>query len=226
MVGFREKNTAYVNKSSRFFPKKSKKTEKMETTNDIKLKKLFRKHNGCLAKKQLPDKSTYNALLRMLDIGTVERIKPGVFCWAELVANPTMVDVEKIVPCGVLCLYSAWAHYDLTVQIPQSFHIAIEKSRKISLPDYPPITLYYWTQKYHDMGVVTQKISGTTVKIYDLEKSVCDAIRYRIKIGMEVTSEILKNYLQRNDRNLSRLMEYAKKMRLEKILTTYLEIEL
>jgi predicted CopG family antitoxin len=37
-------------------------------------------------------------------------------------------------------------------------------------------------------------------------------------------AEILKNYLKRKDRNFSLLMEYAKKMRIEKILKTYLEI--
>jgi predicted transcriptional regulator of viral defense system len=137
-----------------------------------------------------------------------------------------MIDVEKIVPDGVLCLYSAWAYYELSVQIPQSFNIAIEKSRKISLPAYPPITLYYWKQEYQELGVTKQKIAGYTVRIYNLEKSVCDAIKYRTKIGTEVTSEILKNYLKRKDRNLSLLIDYARKMRIEKILKTYLEIGL
>jgi predicted transcriptional regulator of viral defense system len=137
-----------------------------------------------------------------------------------------MIDIEKIVPNGVLCLYSAWAYYELSVQIPQSFNIAIEKSRKVLLPDYPLISLYYWKREYQELGVTKQKIGGYIIKIYDLEKSVCDAVRYRTKIGIDVTSEILKNYLKRKDRNLSRLIGYAKQMRIEKTLKTYLEIGL
>ena len=137
-----------------------------------------------------------------------------------------MIDVEKIVPGGVLCLYSAWSHYGLTVQVPNAFNIAIEKNRKITLPDYPPIELYYWKQEYYEMGFTAQTIGGYKVKIYDLEKSVCDAVKYRTKIGMETTSEILKTYLKRNDRNLTILLDYAKKMRIEKILKTYLEVQL
>jgi hypothetical protein len=76
------------------------------------------------------------------------------------------------------------------------------------------------------LGVTKQKIGGYIIKIYDLEKSVCDAVKYRTKIGIDVTSEILKNYLKRKDRNLSKLMGYAKQMRIEKTLKTYLEIGL
>ena len=75
------------------------------------------------------------------------------------------------------------------------------------------------------MGVVCKKIHGYVVNIYDLEKSVCDAIKFRTKIGIDVSSEILKNYLKRSDRNLPKLNEYAKKMRIMKILKTYLEIQ-
>ena len=191
-----------------------------------KLQILFSKNKGYLTKKQLPDKSTYNHLLQLVDKGIVERIKWGVYHYGAAGFDNTMIDVEKIVPEGVLCLYSAWAYYELSVQIPQSFNIAIEKKRRVSLPGYPPITLYYWMREYHELGVTTQKIGGYSVKIYDLEKTVCDAIKYRTKIGLDVATEILKNYLRRKDRNLSKLIAYAKIMRVEKTLKTYLEIGL
>lgn len=192
---------------------------------DAKLQSLFDENNGYLTRKQVPDKSTYNHLLKLVDNGVVERIKQGVYYYGDA-EDHTMIDMRKVVPGGVLCLYSAWAHYELTVQIPQSFNVAIEKNRKVSLPAYPPITLYYWKREYYEMGTTTQEISGYTVQIYDLEKSVCDAIKYRTKVGMEATSEILKTYLKRKDRNLTKLIGYAKDLRIEKILKTYLEIQL
>jgi predicted transcriptional regulator of viral defense system len=191
-----------------------------------KLQVLFNKNKGYLTRKQLPDKSTYNHLLKLVNEGIIERVKQGVYRYGNVAFDNTMIDIGKIVPGGVLCLYSAWAYYELSVQIPQAFNIAIEKNRKILLPVYPPVTLYYWKREYQELGVTRQRIGGYTVKIYDLEKSVCDAVKYRTKIGMDVTSEILKNYLKRKDRNLSKLMSYAKQMRIEKTLKTYLEIGL
>lgn len=190
------------------------------------LRLLFEQNNGYLTRNQMTGKTLYNHLLSLVKKGVVERIKQGVYHYTTEVFDNTMIDVEKIVPGGVLCLYSAWSYYELSVQIPQAFNVAIEKNRKVTLPAYPPITLYYWKQQYHELGVVEREIGGYQVKIYDLEKSVCDAIKYRTKVGSEVVSEILKNYLKLKNRNLTLLMEYARKMRIEKTLKTYLEIGL
>ena len=192
---------------------------------DKDIKTLFNKHKGYLKREQIPDRKTYIRILKLVESGKVERLKRGVYCHYSKMSD-IMIDVDKIVPNGVLCMFSAWFHYQLTTQIPQSFNVAIEKNHKAVLPGYPLITLDYWKREYHELGVIRQEINGYTTNIYDLEKSVCDAIKYRTKIGIDVSSEILKNYLKRRDRNLSKLNEYAKKMRIEKILKTYLEIQL
>lgn len=60
----------------------------------------------------------------------------------------------------------------------------------------------------------------------DLERSVCDAVKYRNKIGSALCSEIIRNYTKRTDRNLSRLSEYAKILRVEKTIKEYITIAL
>jgi predicted transcriptional regulator of viral defense system len=88
----------------------------------------------------------------------------------------------------------------------------------VILPDYPPVSLYYWSQSVFELGISEREIEGYKVRVYDLEKSVCDAVKFRNKIGIDISSEILKNYLVRSDRNLTRLNEYAKKMRVANIM--------
>lgn len=195
----------------------------MKTENLIS---LFKDHNGYLTKGQLPNRALYDKLRRLIDEGKVERVKNGIYFMQEATDHPEQIDISLVVPGGVLCLYSCWAHYELTVQIPQAYHIAIEKSRKVTLPDYPPIQLHYWQKEYYEMGIAQMKMAGYSVNMYDIHKSVCDAVKFRNKIGMETMSEILKNYLKRKDRNLTRLMDYAKKMRVANILKTYLEVQL
>lgn len=72
------------------------------------------------------------------------------------------------------------------------------------------------TQKAYELGVVEVEIDGFKVKVYDLEKSVCDAIKYRNKIGLDVSSEISNNYLSRKERDIIRLYEYASRLRVGK----------
>jgi predicted transcriptional regulator of viral defense system len=117
-------------------------------------------------------------------------------------------------------MFSTWFYYNLTTTIPHQSHIAVTQKKKITLPNYPPIKLYYWSDKYYQLGIDEIKIDNLQVKIYNLEKSVCDAVRFRNKVGIDITIEVLKNYVKRKDINLTTLSKYAKQLRIEKIMQT------
>ena len=177
---------------------------------------------GFISKQEIADDATYTQLLKEVEQGTVVRLKAGVYALPEALAKP-MVDMQKLVPEGVLCLYSAWFYYQLTTQVPVEHYVAVEKSRKIVLPDYPPIRLCYWNQTTYSIGIKEEMISEHQCLIYDMEKSVCDAIKFRNKIGMDVCSEIVRNYIKRPERNLNKLAEYAKILRVGKTLQSIVQ---
>jgi hypothetical protein len=106
--------------------------------------------------------------------------------------------------------------------------LAIERSKKITLPPYPPIKLYYWSSKVYQTGIrqlpVTQEINTAGISIYEMEKTIADLIKYRNKLGADLVSQSLKNYLKRKDRNIDKLLSYAKLLRVEKILQGYLTL--
>jgi predicted transcriptional regulator of viral defense system len=167
----------------------------------------------------------YRALLDAAKNGDLTRIKRGVYATDDALAN-IMIDVDKIVPGGILCLYSAWSHYRMTTQIPSAHYIAIDRSRKVVVPDFPAIQLVYQQPKILHLGETHDTIQGFEVSIYDRERSVCDAIKYRNKIGTDVMAEILNNYLSGNDINIDLLCRYAQKLRVYSTLKQYLEIKI
>jgi predicted transcriptional regulator of viral defense system len=164
----------------------------------------------------------YHQALQKVQSGELLRLRPGVFAEPATLAD-SMLDMDVLVPGGVLCMYSAWEHYELTTQIPSAFCIAIPRKRKLVLPEFPPVILYYWSDHLLEFGTTIAEVHGHKVRVTDLERSVCDAIKYRNKIGLDVCAEILKAYLHRADRNIAKLIEYAKKLRVAVTLKTYLE---
>ena len=98
--------------------------------------------------------------------------------------------------------------------------------RKVSLQTPFPIKLFYWKDDNLKFGIIEVKVSNYKVHMTDLERSVCDAVKYRNKIGHALCSEIIRNYTKRTDRNLSRLSEYAKILRVEKTMKEYITITL
>ena len=185
----------------------------------------LQKSGGFIKASEVKTRGEYEQLRRAAEEGTLLRLRNGVYVETSALAN-NMVDVERIVPGGVLCLYSAFAHYGLSTQVPSSFCIAIEAKRKLRLPDYPIIDLYYWKKENLGFGITQKVLSGYVVRITDLERTVCDAVKYRNKIGLDLCAEIIRSYLARNNRNLSRLMDYARRLRVANVLNNYLEISL
>lgn len=170
-------------------------------------------------------RAEYTRVLRAVGRGELIKVRQGVYATPQSLVN-TMVDVEKIVPNGVICLYNAWAYHKLSTTIPPSVCIAIETKRKVRLPDDTSVQLYYWKKEYLHFGIEEQEYSGYKVRITDLERSVCDAIKYRNKIGLDLCGEVVRSYLKRTDRSLSKLYVYAKRLRVANVLNNYLEINL
>ena len=185
----------------------------------------IQKKGGFITTGEIKDRSEYEQLRRATDNGTLMRIRKGVYVKTSALAN-SMIDVERIIPNGVLCLYSAFSHYELSTQVPSATCIAIEAKRKVRLPEYPPIELFFWKPENLNFGIIQKQISGYIVRITDMERTVCDAVKYRNKIGLDVCGEIIDNYLKKENRNISLLHDYAKRLRVKNILTKYLETRL
>ena len=132
---------------------------------------------------------------------------------------------EAFVPNGVICLMSAARYYELTNFLPDSVDVAIDRKKKVvTLPDWPEIRIFYFDSARMELGVTEVREGDNAFHIFDIEKTVADIIYYRNKIGIEETSEVLRNYLKRRDRQIDKLYTYAKRLRCEKIVRTYLEV--
>lgn len=180
---------------------------------------------GIISTVDMKDEAEYKRIHRAAKRGELTKLRSGVYASFDVLLNP-MLDIERIVPGGVVCLYNAWSHYQLTTTVPPSFCVAIERKRKVVIPPSLPVTLYYWKEENLSFGVAETVVSGYTVHMTNLERSVCDAVKYRNKIGLDVCAEIVRSYLRKEERDLSLLTEYAKRLRVWSTLKNYLEIAL
>jgi len=163
-------------------------------------------------------------LRQLIKMGKVSRVKRGFYHLNDSGDVFQEAEVAKMIPEGIFCMYTAWSHYELTTQISAEYHVAIPKTFRIVLPQYPPIKLYYWVIQTFELGKTIAEINGAKVTVYDIERSVCDAVKFRNKIGTDIMSEILRNYSSRKDKNLDKLLKYASKLRIAKTMSQYLQI--
>ena len=76
-----------------------------------------------------------------------------------------------------------------------------------------------------DVGkIIVNDNNGNMIPMYDLERTICDLVRSRNSIEAQDFNSVLKTYVSRTDKNLNRLMKYAKLFRVDNVTRRYMEV--
>jgi predicted transcriptional regulator of viral defense system len=192
-----------------------------------KIKEVFYANHGYSSTGDISTAGIDRRYLRdLINEDTIEKIKQGLYRWKDVKfdVEEELIAVSKIIPHGVICLVSALAYYELTTYTPGEYTVAVKRNYNIKLPNYPPIKLYYFSDKYYVDGVEKIDINGNIIKIYNIEKTICDCLRYEDKISKDIIVESIKEYVKRRDKNISKLMNYATKAKVRDVIQKYIEV--
>jgi len=186
----------------------------------------FKKAGGILSMSEAMKVGIHRRELYALrDNGDLEIVSRGLYRLVDM-PDPSMPDfipVAKKIPHGVICLISALAFHEITTQIPHFVYVALPSQAHKPVIDYPPMRYFWYSQKLLRTGVQKHSIDGCTIRVFDIEKTLVDCVKFRNKIGMDVVLEALKMYWQSRKTNLDKLFDYAKLFRVEKILKPIME---
>ena len=186
---------------------------------------LFRQHGGALRMSEaLRLGINRKALYAMRDAGVIESVTRGLYRLASLepLAHPDLVTVAARVPQGVLCLISALSFHELTTQVPHAIDVALERGTRKPRLDYPPTRFFWFSGPAFHEGIETHELDGTSVRIYDPEKTLTDCFRYRNQIGMDVVLEAMRLWRERRRKKLDVLLKYARMRHVERAMRPYL----
>ena len=77
----------------------------------------------------------------------------------------------------------------------------------------------------YDLGIVEVPTSfGNIVRAYDMDRTICDILRCKNTMDVQVFQYAMKEYMASAHKNLNHLMEYAKMFRIEAAVRTYTEV--
>lgn len=190
-------------------------------------REIFRKAGGILKMSEAITLGIHRReLSALLHKGDLERISRGIYRLIEMPepSLPDFIPVAKKIPHGVICLISALAFHEITTQIPHFVYVALPSNAHKPTITYPPMRYFWYSEKALKIGVKEHLIDGCNIKIFDVEKTLVDCVKFRNKIGMDVVLEALKMYWISGETNLDKLFEYAKEFRVDKVLIPIMEV--
>ncbi len=192
----------------------------------LKAIEIFKKNNNLLRTQQaIKAGIAPRTLYELVEKGDLIRVTRGLFqlASAEPFSLPDIVPVFLKIPKAVLCMVSALSYYGLTTQIPHQIDIALPRKAEKPRLEYPPLRIYWLSQKTYLAGIVEEETDSIRFKIYNREKTVSDCFKFRNRIGLDVAIEALQLYLKTPERDIPSLLYYAKINRVENLIKPYIQ---
>jgi len=187
---------------------------------------IFRNNDGIMRTGDAINAGIHpSTLYSLYEKGILEQVSRGLYRLVDtqIPENPDILFVSWKMAEGVICLISALAYYELTLQIPHEVYVAIPRGARKPKFDYPPIRVFRFIGSSYNEGIETVYVNKLPVKIYCMEKTIADAFKFRNRIGLDTATEALRSYMERKDRNIDKLMHYAEICRVSRIIRPYIE---
>lgn len=176
------------------------------------IKELMKFNNGYVTSKQITDLGIHRMYLKMLkEKNIIEKIASGIYIDSSKIEDNYYVlnvEISKIIYSHMTALY----FHGLSIKAPDNiFDITVNYS--YNNPKLKNHNVFYVNNDIYNLGLTEVKTPmGNIVKAYDMERCICDIIRSINRMDLEHVKYSVKKYLQRKDKNITKLTQYAEKM--------------
>ena len=115
--------------------------------------------------------------------------------------------------------------HNLSDRTPLVYNITVPFGYSGSLQKEKNVVLNFVKKEILDLGIIEMTSPfGMKIKVYDIERTICDIIKNKNKIDAEIFSKALKEYARSKNKNLTKLTKYAKTMNIENKVREYMEV--
>lgn len=197
----------------------------IETDIQTRLTDIAKANGGIIDNKTAEQNGISRAVLSSLcKKGVIERINRGQYVFPDTVTDEIFATSKRSDYIIISHETSLFLH-GISDRIPFVHSVTAPSDKIPSKALKSDCKIYYIKAELFELGkTVVKTPSGNEVDCYDLERTVCDIVRSRSRIGTETFLSAIKAYAARRDKNLNLLYEYAKKMKISGVMRQYLEV--
>ena len=113
----------------------------------------------------------------------------------------------------------------LTEREPSEIFVTVSRAYNASHLRSVGVIVNHVRDEWVDLGRTVAKTTyGNEVSVYDMERTICDILRVKDKKDPQMFTYAIKEYAKSTNKNLPRLMKYAKKFGVESELRQYMEV--
>ena len=153
-----------------------------------------------------------------------EQISRGIYASQDTWVDPLLIAHIRC-PKAVISHDAALHYYGLIDREPSTPTLTIYSGYNTSRLKAAGYKVFFVKKEYLNVGKVEViDFDGNTIPMYDLERTMCDLVRNRSSFEIQDFNTALKSYARKKEKNLTKLFEYAKLLRVENLMRSYMEV--
>ena len=191
-----------------------------------RIQAIAEKNNGFIKTAQVEQLGISRPMLRKYtEAGKLEQVCKGLYILASDIADEYAL-LQARSKFAVFSYGTALFLWGLSDRTPHTYDITVPRGTNISLlkRDNPNLRCHYVQSDTYEIGISeTASPQGATVRLYDKERCICDLIRDKNQIDMQLYSQAIKDYFKTKP-NIRKLLKYGKLFGIEEKIRTYMEV--
>lgn len=188
------------------------------------IEEIMKKNNGYITSKELDMFDIHRMYLSIMrEKGLIEKVASGIY-----------IDINKIednyyifglsMPNVIYSHMTALFFHGLSIKAPNDvYDITVKRSyNSVHLRKH---NVFYVDNDIYGIGLTEiETPMGNKVKVYDIERCICDIIRSKNRMDLELIKHSVKEYIKRKDKDLVKLSSYAEKLGLKDVVMDYVDM--
>lgn len=190
-----------------------------------KILKIIEKNNGYITTKEAVENEINKMFLtNLVKKGTLVRLSRGYYGLPDYIEDEYYKIASKSKNVRFSLTTALYLH-NLSDRTPLVYNITLPFGYSGILQKEKNVMITSVKRELLDLGMIEMTSPfGMKIKVYDVERTICDIIKNKNKMDAEIFSKALKEYAKSKNKNLSKLTKYARAMNIEKKVSEYMEV--
>lgn len=186
---------------------------------------LAEKNNGYIRTKEILDNNILKKYLKeLVDEKKLLKLSKGLYMLSDCFEDEYFI-FQATNSNAIFSLETALYLHNYSDRVPTIYNITVPRNYGGNLRKVKNVDLIYVIPEFHNMGIIEiESPLGQKIKVYDLERTICDIIKFKNRMDPEIFSKALKQYIKSKEKNLNNLIFYARKLKVEDDVRNYLEV--
>ena len=187
--------------------------------------RMAKENNGTVTTAMVVEAGFSRGNIKYLaDKGMIEKSARGVYILPE-VWEDEIFNLQNRFKRGIYSHETALFLWDLTDRTPNRYHMTFPANYNLTNPKEENVQCVQCMEALYELGIANAMTpGGNEVRAYSMERTLCDILRPHSRVDIQIVTEAFKRYANRSDKNIPVLSEYAKMLKVETKLRTYLEV--